>query len=177
MLIFSFIAIFMHKSGLLLAMIVVFSSILNNMLVSFSHRTKVIINLFIGTFLFIASYFVLGALGKFVFSDEGTRIVGGDFRWAFALISIIYITFSFYNRNILSNSFNLSLYYFSFISPSFLITGLNWEYERIGMMMLIPYILSFGILLNKSSYKFYLILTFPALLFVTIVTGMYAALS
>ncbi len=177
MIIFSFVAIFMHKSGLLLAMIVVFSSILNSLIVSFSHKTKIIINFIIGSFLFIASYFVLGALGKFVFSDEGTRIVGGDFRWAFALISIIYITLSFFYRNILSNSFNLSLYYFSFISPSFLMTGLNWEYERLGMMMLIPYILSFGILLNKSSYKIYLILTFPALLLVTIVTGMYAALS
>ena len=51
--------------------------------------------------------------------------------------------------------------------------GLNWQYERLGMMMIIPYILSFGSLFSKSSYNTYLILTFLLLLFLTIYAGMY----
>ena len=54
--------------------------------------------------------------------------------------------------------------------------GLNWEYERLGMMMLIPYILSLGILLDRPTYKIYVISTFLALLFLTFFMGMYASL-
>jgi hypothetical protein len=83
---------------------------------------------------------------------------------------------SFLYRDILNNSFNLSLYYFSFISLALLLNGLNWQYERFGMMMLIPYIFSFGVLLNRFSYKIYLVVIFLALLFLTIFTGMYDSL-
>lgn len=175
MLVFSIVATFMHKTGLVFFMIVIFSAVMSNYTTNFSHRKKVVINFLIGTFLLISSYISLGLIG-FVFSEEGSRIIGGDFRWAFVSISLIYVGLSIFYRNILSNSFNLSLYYFSFISLSFLIIGLNWQYERLGMMMIIPYILSFGILLNKSSYQIYLILTFVGLLWVTILMGMYASL-
>ena len=52
--------------------------------------------------------------------------------------------------------------------------GLNWQYERFGMVVLIPYILSFGFILNKRSYKIYLILSFFLLYLLTIFTGMYS---
>ena len=175
MMAFSVLTIFMHKTGLILSMIVVFSAIMNNFTASFSHNQKVVINFLVGVFLLFAAYSTLGLIG-FVFSDGGSRIIGGDFRWAFVSISFIYVTLTIFYRSMLSNSFNLSLYYFSFISLSFLIIGLNWQYERLGMMMIIPYILSFGILLNRSSYKIYLVLIFMALLWLTIFTGMYASL-
>ena len=54
--------------------------------------------------------------------------------------------------------------------------GLNWQYERLGMMMLIPYILAFGSILNRVSYTMYLIIVYVALLFLTIYMGMYASL-
>ena len=86
------------------------------------------------------------------------RIINGDFRIPFILIAITYVTFSFFYKRLTNNITNLSLYYFSFISPMFLMSGLNWEYERLGMMMLIPYIFSFGGLLDRSSNKFYLVI-------------------
>ena len=56
---------------------------------------------------------------------------------------------------------------------SLLMNGLNWQYERLGMIMIIPHILSFGSLFNRSSYNIYLILTFLLLLLLTIYAGMY----
>ena len=174
MIIFSFIAILTHKSGLVLAAIIVFSPIIKNFLSNFSNASKTIVHFLVGSMLLITAYFFFNFLGVEEL-NKPSKIIGGDFRGAFVLISIIYIGCSFFFKNILSNSFNVSLYYFSFISPSLLLNGLNWEYERLGMMMLIPYILSFGVLLNRSSYQVYLFLTFILLLMLTIITGMYAS--
>ena len=175
MMLLSFLAIFMHKTGLIFLMIVVFSTMMRYLTSNLSHLKKAVINFFIGASLLYGAYISLNLFG-YILSDESSRIIGGDFRWAFAFISLIYITLSIFYKNILNNSFNLSLYYFSFISLSFLISGLNWQYERMGMMMIIPYILSFGVILNRPSYKIYLFLTFLGLLWVTILMGMYASL-
>tara|TARA_A100001015_G_C15000134_1_gene718104 strand:- start:700 stop:1671 length:972 start_codon:yes stop_codon:yes gene_type:complete len=178
MIFFSICAIFMHRSGLFLSLVITFSTIINYFFGNLSHGKKAILYFSVGLILFLFANFVLRYIGLLVYSgDEGSRIIGGDFRWAFLSISFIYIILTFLYRNMLDNPFNLSVYYFSFISLSFLTSGLNWEYERIGMMMLFPYILSFGILLNRSSYKIYLILSFIALLYLTIFMGMYAALN
>lgn len=174
MILFSVLSIFMHKTGLLFFLIIVFSTVMNYYTVSLSNKSKVFINFFVGLILLFSSYYALNLIG-FIFSEE-SRIIGADFRWAFISIGLIYVMSSIFYPYILSNSFNLTLYYFSFISLSFYISGLNWQYERMGMMMLIPYILSFGILLNRSSYKIYLILTFVGLLWLTIFTGMYSSL-
>ena len=177
MILFSISAIFMHKSGLFLALVTIFSPIINYFFGNLSHLKKTLLHFSLGLLLFLSANFVLQFIGALVYvGDSGSRIVGGDFRWAFLSISLIYISLSFLYGNILGNSFNLSVYYFSFISLSFLFNGLNWEYERLGMMMLFPYILSFGIVFNRPSYKIYLILSFIALLFLTIFMGMYAAL-
>ena len=174
MLLLSFLAILTHKSGLVLAAIVVFAPIVKNYLGSFSTASKAIINFFIGTFLLFSAYLFFGIVGLDEL-NKPSKIIGGDFRGAFVLIGLIYVALSFVYKSILANSFNISLYYFSFIAPSLLLNGLNWEYERLGMMMLIPYILSFGILLNRSSYQIYLMITFVLLLMLTVVTGMYAS--
>ena len=169
---FILVAILMHKSGILLGMIIVFATILNKLLTTFSDKNKVAINFLIGILSLLFTYYFLNI---FILSDnhQPTRIIEGDYRGAFAFIAFIYVAFSFFYRSILTNSFNLSLYYYSFISLSFLMNGLNWQYERLGMMMIIPYILSFGSLFSKSSYNTYLILTFLLLLFLTIYAGMY----
>jgi hypothetical protein len=175
MIVLSLIAIFMHKSGLLLVAIVGFAVVVNNLLASFSPSSKTVINFLIGMFSLIIAYLFFDIAGL---NEEGkpSKIIGGDFRGAFILIGFIYVAFSFFFKSILANSFNLTLYYFSFIAPSLLMNGLNWEYERLGMMMLIPYILSFGALLNRTSYQIYLTLTFLLLFLLTIFTGMYASL-
>lgn len=176
MILFSICAIFMHRSGLFLALVVIFSAFICYFFANLPHFKKIILHFLIGLILFLCANFVLEYIGIIYVSSGGSRIIGGDFRWAFLSISMIYIFSSFLFKKVLSNSFNLSLYYFSFISLSFLTSNLNWEYERIGMMMLIPYILSFGILLNRPSYKIYLLICFISLLCLTIFMGMYAAL-
>lgn len=173
MIFFSVVAIFMHKSGILFSVILFYASILDKLLDSLSYNKKTIISFFIGTLSLIVNYYLINTflLGE---GFVNSKIIAGDFRFAFVLISIIFILFSFVNKNILNNSFNSTLYHYSFISLAFLMSGLNWQYERLGMMMLIPYILSFGFIINKSSYGFYLILSFLALLFLTIYNDMYA---
>lgn len=174
MIVFLIVAIFMHKSGLILAAITIFATIVNNMFVKFSPTSKILINLTIGTLSLIAAYLFFDIAG--LNEEKPSKIIGGDFRAAFILIGFMYITLSFFFKAILANAFNLTLYYFSFIAPSLLLNGLNWEYERLGMMMLIPYILCFGTLLNKNSYQIYLFACFLLLFLLTVFTGMFASL-
>jgi len=174
MIIFSTLATLTHNSGIVLSAVVIFSYIVKNVLEDFSPSSKKFLNLIIGIFLLIICFFFIKIAGL---NEVGrpSKIIGGDFRGAFVFIGTLYIILSFFFKSILANSFNLSLYYFSFVAPSLLLNELNWEYERLGMMMLIPYILSYGVLLNRFSYQIYLILIFLLLLFLTIATGMYAS--
>lgn len=172
MIVFSSLGIFMHISGPFIILIVIFATILNKLIINFDHIHKTIINFVVGFFLFFSCYFLLFKTG--LAGDDNSRIISGDFRWAFLVISLTYLLFSIFFKSILENSFHLAIFYFSFITPAFLLAGLNWQYERFGMMMLIPYILSFGHLFNNRSYKIYLILSFISLLTLTIYTGMYS---
>lgn len=174
MLVFFVISIFMHKSGRILVAILIFAPIVNNLLIQYSHSTRAIINFIFGLILLFSAYIFVDATGLNE-KDEPSKIIGFDFRAAFIFISLIYVTLSFLFKSLIDNPFNLSLYYFSFIAPSLVMNGLNWEYERLGMMMLIPYILCFGTLLKKSSYQIYLLLCFIILLLLTVATGMYAS--
>ena len=176
MLFFSLPAIFTHKTGILLVLIIYLAVITNFLLSNYSQKSKVVINFIIGILALTMFNYGLSIIGIVLADDKASRVIGGDFRFIFVLISFIYISMSFLYRDILNNSFNLSLYYFSFISLALLLNGLNWQYERFGMMMLIPYIFSFGVLLNRFSYKIYLVVIFLALLFLTIFTGMYDSL-
>jgi hypothetical protein len=172
--IFVLLATFAHKSGPFFAVIILLSFCLQNILKHKSYNSKVVIHFCLGVFLAIISYaFIFKNFGV----EQGSKIINGDFRIPFILIAITYVTFSFFYKRLINNTTNLSLYYFSFISPMFLMSGLNWEYERFGMMMLIPYIFSFGGLLDRPSNKFYLVTTFLALLLLTIYMGMYESLN
>ena len=177
MFIFSFISIFVHKSGIILIAIVFFSVFTKYALVKFSHKGKLFLHLVFGLALFSSAYYYLSInVTRYQFvPGQDTKIINGDFRWAFVLISITYIGLSFFFKKLTDNTINIFLYYYSFISPSILMNGLNWEYERLGMMVLIPYILSFGVIFNRQSYKIYLMVTFLILLFLTIYQGMYAS--
>ncbi len=172
-LLFSFLAIVMHNSGIFFVTIFIFANILNKLLKNYSNKNKAIINFSIGMLSLVAIYYAVNII---LLSDnhQASRIISGDFRWAFIIIAISYVILSFYFSNILTNPFNLSLYYFSFISLPVVMNGLNWQYERLGMMMLIPYIFSFGSLLNSRSYKFYLVTSFSLLLLLTIYTDKYS---
>jgi len=170
LIIFSLMSIFMHKSGLLLSVIVLFATFIHTLLKNFSYKSKLTIHFLFGTVLLIA----LHASIAYAFDTEHpSKIIEGDFRAAFLLISFAYVSLSFFCKSILNTPFSLTLYYFSFLSPAVVMNGLNWEYERLGMMMLIPYILAIGAILNRTSHKFYLVIVFVALLFMTIYMGMY----
>jgi len=166
---FSFLAIFMHKSGIFFITIFVIAFTLNKLLKNFSDKNKVIINLLIGISSLITFNYVLNNFSN----NQPSRVIAGDFRLAFIIMAISYIMMSFYFKNFLTNSVNLSLYYFSFLSLPVVMNGFNWEYERLGMMMLIPYIFSFGSLINIRSYKFYLLSSFILLLILTFHKGIY----
>lgn len=174
MMFFLIISIFMHKSGMFLFPIFLIAVLAHELFFNYSYRVRSIINLLIGILLLTVNYYLLD---KFIFPDQQpTRIINRDFRGAFVFISFVYVLLSFFYKGILINTFNLSLYYFSFISLAPLIIGMNWQYERLGMMMLIPYIFSFGSILKILSYHFYLITSISLLLILTIYTGMFSAL-
>ena len=177
MLIFSFVAIFMHKSGIVLIAIIFFSVFSNYILAKFSYKSKLFLHLMFGLALLTISfiYLSINILEYQFIAGMPSKIIHSDFRWAFIIISILYIILAFFFEKILENPINITLFYYSFISQSILMNGLNWEYERLGMMMLIPYILSYGMILNRPSYKIYLIIIFLFLLFLTIYQGMYAS--
>ena len=168
--IFILVSIFMHKSGLLLSMIVLFATYLNNLLRSVSFKRRRVIHFLFGTLLLITFY---AAISYNFDTSEGSKIIEGDFRAAFVLISFSYVILSFVHKSLINGPYNLTLYYYSFMSPAILMNGLNWEFERLGMMMLIPYILAIGTIFDGTLNKFYLIIVFLALFFLTIYMGMY----
>ena len=168
--IFILVSIFMHKSGLLLSMIVLFATYLNNLLRSVLFKRRRVIHFLFGTLLLITFY---AAISYNFDTSEGSKIIEGDFRAAFVLISFSYVILSFVHKSLINGPYNLTLYYYSFMSPAILMNGLNWEFERLGMMMLIPYILAIGTIFDRTLNKFYLIIVFLALLLLTIYMGMY----
>ena len=172
MIFFSFIAFFAHKSGIFFLTIFIFVSILHKLFKYFFFKNQAWNNFLVGTSICITMFYFIEII--IPESLKSSRIIGGDYSLAFVFIGFIYVGLSFFFKAILTNKFNLIVYYYSFFSLPLIIYGLNWQYERLSMMMIIPYILSYGAIFNKASYKFYLILSFFTLLILTIYTGMYS---
>lgn len=170
LIIYCVIAIFIHKSGLILSAIVAIATTTNNIFKVFNLNNKWLLHFFSGIILLILFYF---SIPFYLDIDGPTKIIEGDFRVVFVLISFAYVILSLFYKSLVTGSINLSSFYFSFISLPIFLHELNWEYERLGMMMLIPYILSFGTIFSRPSNKFYLIMIFLALFFLTIYMGMY----
>lgn len=168
---FIFISIFTHKSGLIF-LIIYFFTITN---------LKILLSL--GKYKYIYIYFsgiIFSLISYLYFNYKVTspsRIVAGDFRYAWMLINTVYL-FSFitffkfyYNSN--ARFISLFLYYFSFFVPVILFVELNYHYERLNMMMGIIYIFVLGLVLKNKIYKIYLSIIFFLYLFLTISQGMY----
>tara|TARA_B110000483_G_C18184520_1_gene538346 strand:- start:451 stop:1437 length:987 start_codon:yes stop_codon:yes gene_type:complete len=110
-------------------------------------------------------------------SGEATHIIGKDFRIPFLLISLTYIVILTYKLKFLElYNINLFIYIFSFVAPAVFFSGLNWQYERLNMMVVILYILGFSTLLTKKISQYFLIASLSSLLLLTIYTGMYKSL-
>ena len=174
---FIFISIFTHKSGIIF-LIIFFNVFLIKFLLSFIKKNKGtnFIYFIYSVFLCVSFYYLL-LLSKNV-DIYYSRIIEGDYRYPFVIISFMYVMiFSYKIKFLQNNDVILFLYLFCFSVQSVLFLGLNWEYERFMMMMTLPIILAFCILLNKRSTYFYLIFSISSLLSLTIYNGMYKSLT
>ena len=169
---FIIIAIFLHKSGLFYFMIYCYT-VINFFLLRFLKNKKIII--FInGFFLFISSSYGLYVTG---WSLTEHRVVAGDFRliWLIANITFIFFYLFLFDINLSDELKFLRLYIFFHCcaAPSFYLMGLNWQYERINMVIALPLILVVGSHFNKKSSYLYLTVVLCMYLFLTIYQGMY----
>lgn len=174
-LIFITFSIFTHKSGIFFLFIMINLIILKSCLsYIYDSRPKAIIYFFYGLITLLMSIFFLT---NNINLDDTHRIIRGDYRIPFFLLNFMFIIFYTYRYDLLSsNDVNLYLYLFSFLAPSLLLLELNWQYERLCMMMTIPYIFVISLLFNKKSSYLFLIISLSLLLIMTIDNGMYDSL-
>jgi len=167
------ISIFTHKSGifyfLLFLDILVLKLIFK--IVKLDKYFKIIFILFNASALLIFIYYFFIYNMNF---DIEHRIIGGDFRYQFLLLSLIFILiFTFKYKSLIFNDVYLFMYLFSFTSIPILLLGFNWQYERLMMMMTIPYLLIFSTMFNKKYSYLLLLSSISLLLILTIYQGMY----
>jgi len=171
-----FISSFTHKTGIIYFCI--FLSIWTLRLASnkipFSKNLHFILIFLLSVFLFILTYYFL----KFYLPLESeSRIISGDFRYQFLIINLSFIIIFIYKyKNLISNDVILFMYLFNFVSMPFFFLGYNWQYERLMMMMTIPYLLIFSNLFYKKYSYFFLLFSFILLLSLTIYQGIYEEL-
>lgn len=171
---FFLIALFTHKSGIFF-----FSIFL--ILVTFKlykKNTKNLVNLYfvfgITSFFFSLIIFYILDYLQLILISQYNRIIGRDFSEIFLVINILYILyFSKFNKFLLKNYFNFYIYLFSFFILGCYFIGLIWQYERLNMIMLIPYILSVGNCFSKSSKTTYAFIVISLLFILTLYTGMF----
>lgn len=164
-----------HKSGILLALLLIGSNIYSNKIQKWFYSSYKHRNLFItaGFLLVTITYILIPMMFN---NHEVSRIISGDFRTAFFAINTVYILTYVKYLFKKSDQIDIFLLFCSFVFPVFLFHGFNWEYERLNMMILIPYMISFSKIFIDRSKKTILLFSTALLLFMTIFTGMYAAL-
>ena len=106
--------------------------------------------------------------------------IGATLNWVGAVIIILFIMFIFivltgWLAKDKSNQIDIFLLICSFIFPVFLFHGFNWEYERLNMMILILYLISFSKIFVDRDKKIVLLLAITLLLIMTGLSGMYAS--
>jgi hypothetical protein len=170
-----FLSIFTHKSGLIFLYIFFNCFFLKRILIYFKFSK---FNGFIYLIYGLITFFLSVYLFQFaLIIEKPSRIIYGDYRLPFFLINFLYILICSYKFKFLElNNINLFLFIFSSTAPSLLYLGLNWQYERLNMMVTIPYILVTSTLLTRKSSNFFLLFVFSLLLFLTFLNGMYKSL-
>jgi hypothetical protein len=164
-------AVFMHKSGLFFFVIYLLA-----MFSSYLIKKKIKQKKYI---LIIAS--LIGVVLQIIYIQtidrSGQRIVSGDFRIGWLIINFSYILFYIFgDKFYLSskiNKFGLFFYFHSLFAFIMVINDFTYFYERINMVISIPYILTTLSCIKKDQYYFVLILTMCIYLFITIYQGMY----
>lgn len=172
---FIFLSIFTHKSGLIF-LYIFFNILFLKLLINHFrfNNSKSFFYFSYGLFTFFLSFYLFKT---FLAIENPSRIIAGDYRFQFLMINVLYIAFCTYKFKFLElNNINLFLFIFSFVAPSILLLGLNWQYERLNMMVTIPYILVISTLFSKGFSNFLLLSSFSLLLFLTYLNGMYKSL-
>ena len=165
-------AVFMHKSGILLTAIFVglifFLNLSKRLHLLSRYRNNIL--LMTGLILLISAYLLIPL---FFVDKESSRIISGDFRYPFLMINIIFIFVYIKYLKKRADFIDMFLLLTSFTFPVFLFQGFNWEYERLNMMILIPYMISFSRIFILRDKKIVLFSSTVLLLIMTIYTGMY----
>jgi len=164
-----------HKSGILLALLLIGSNIYNNKIQKwfnspYMHRNFLVIS---GFLLATMVYILIPVAFN---NHEDSRIIAGDYRFPFLAINTAYIFIYYKYLFIKSNQIDIFLLICSFVFPVFLFYGFSWEYERLNMMILILYMISFPKIFVDRDKKNVLLLATTLLLFMTVFTGMYTSL-
>lgn len=171
---FIVISVFLHKSGLVYFLIYIYTFATFLLLDIF--KNKKTITILSGLFIFFVCSYGLYIIG---FSKIDHRIVASDYRFMWLTLNIFYILFFFINFNLNANFpfkikfLNFYSYLFCCAAPSFFLMGLNWQYERINMVMGLPLILIVGSFFKRNGSYLYLFTVLTVYLFLTIYQGMY----
>jgi|688.fasta_scaffold153047_2 hypothetical protein len=172
---FCFILISLHKSGIIYISYFIYTFLIFNILKRFNYN-KLIFLFFSGIFFFVVILLIMIEVKIFKFNNQDTRIVFGDFRFFWLSLNLIYvfIYLKFYEYNLISlfRYPALFLYFASFGNIVFLFLGFNDQYERLNMMIGVPYIYITSLMYKINFYYLILIAT-SFYLFLTIYQGMY----
>jgi len=165
------IAVFFHKSGPILFTVFIITFFFNLVL------NKVINKKLIFTLFGLFSFFLFHYIFKIIFEGKSTRVVYGDFRLLWFIINFFFILlFFYYNKLFLSSKFRFIITYCFIIScaaPNLLLLNLNDQYERINMIMGVPYLLVFGLIFKREFYLSVIAILIIFYLYLTIQQGMY----
>jgi hypothetical protein len=162
-----------HKSGLLLALLLVGINIYSNQIQERFNSPRKRRNLLIAAGFLLS--IIIHILLPVVFNNHGSsRIISGDYRYPFLIINIMYILIYIKYLFIKSDQIDIFLLICSFVFPVFLFHDFNWEYERLNMMILILYMISCTKIFVDRDKKYALLIAVILLLFMTIFAGMYS---
>jgi len=164
-----------HKSGILLASLLAGFNLCSNLIQNrfdslYTHRNLLIITCFLSA---IILYFVISLIFQ---NHVESKIIMGDYRYPFLLINTVYIFIYAKYLFIKFNQVDIFLLVCSFIFPVFLFHEFNWEYERLNMMILILYMISFSKIFVDRDKKTAILFATTLLLFMTVFTDMYTSL-
>jgi len=176
-----------HKIGIFLALLLTGGAIYNNQIQKWSNSLSTHRNLLIVSGVLFAIFLYI--LISVVFNNlEASYIISGDYRYPFLVINMVYIFIYMKYLFINSDHIDIFLLVCSFIFPVFLFHGFNWQFERLNMIILIPYMISFSrviFILDKKHTLFFppkllffsiFLFSIIFLLFMTVYAGMYEAL-
>lgn len=167
-------SIFLHKTGIFFLIIFFNLLIVKKLIEYFKENSKRIFLFLVAIFLVLITFY---SYHLFLNTGKVFRVVNGDFRFAFLIINISFIIYFIYKYEfLLKHDVCLFLFIFSCSAIPVLLIGYNWQYERLNMMMTLPYIFVSGILFNNRSIVICWMILILILLFLTIYQGMYNAL-